>query len=254
MGHALPEGRCRSSFAALPVIPGGWPCVLADPPWRFRDRGSRIAPDQRRKRLGRKGYRTLTSEQIADLPVRDVVARDALLFLWSTSAHLLDGSSPTVARAWGFEPKATIVWVKRRPPRLNPRTILSRVGAYLEAESKQETEPLLRGWLQALRREVDAYLRDTLTASGQEADVGGRVQVGMGHYVRGAHELLLVCRRGGARVRRRDVPSVFFAPRGAHSAKPARAFDLFERLAEGPRLELFARGERPGWTAWGDQA
>ena len=199
----------------LPVVAGGWPCVLADPPWSFRDRGSRIAPDQRRKRLGRKGYRTLDLEQLLAMPVREVAAPDALLFLWTTSAHLLDGSATAVARAWGFEPKTTIAWVKVRPAK----------GRFVAAEVR---------WT----GRVFAPL----------------VQIGMGHYVRGSHELLVVARRGRARVLDRGVPSVIFAPRGAHSVKPVEAYELVERLAGGPRLELFARGDRAGWTAWGDQA
>jgi len=37
---------------------------------------------------------------------------------------------------------------------------------------------------------------------------------------------------------------VLFARRGA----------LVEQVSPGPRLEMFARRERPGWDAWGDQA
>ena len=32
------------------------------------------------------------------------------------------------------------------------------------------------------------------------------------------------------------------------------AFALIEARSAGPRLELFARGARDGWTAWGNQA
>lgn len=193
---------------SLPKIPGGFRCVVADPPWEFRDKGSRIAPDQRAKRALGRGYETMDGVAIEALPIGGIVAKDALLFLWTTSVHLLDGTSPSVARAWGFTPKSTIVWVKiaRRQP--------------VPVDSR-----------------------------------GPRLAIGMGHYVRGAHELVLVCRRGRAQVRRRDVPSVFFAPRGQHSAKPSRFLDLVEGLCTGPRLELFSRGPtRRGWILWGDEA
>ena len=39
-----------------------------------------------------------------------------------------------------------------------------------------------------------------------------------------------------------------------HSRKPDELYDLIEAYSPGPRLELFARGSRPGWTTWGDQA
>ena len=39
-----------------------------------------------------------------------------------------------------------------------------------------------------------------------------------------------------------------------HSRKPDEAYDIIESCSNGPFLELFARGTRPGWTAWGNQA
>lgn len=39
-----------------------------------------------------------------------------------------------------------------------------------------------------------------------------------------------------------------------HSRKPDEFYDIIEACSPGPRLELFARGGRPGWTAWGNQA
>lgn len=60
---------------------------------------------------------------------------------------------------------------------------------------------------------------------------------------------------------RRDIPSVFFAPvpkneKGAriHSRKPDASYELIEARTHGPRLELFARRGRPGWTSWGLEA
>ena len=46
------------------------------------------------------------------------------------------------------------------------------------------------------------------------------------------------------------------APRGHHSAKPERVYELLERAyPRARRLELFRRGNaRPGWTIWGNQA
>lgn len=39
-----------------------------------------------------------------------------------------------------------------------------------------------------------------------------------------------------------------------HSRKPDEQYDIIEACSRGPYLELFARGTRPGWTYWGDQA
>jgi N6-adenosine-specific RNA methylase IME4 len=38
-----------------------------------------------------------------------------------------------------------------------------------------------------------------------------------------------------------------------HSEKPEEAFTLIESVSPGPRLELFARRVRPGWTCWGNE-
>ena len=38
-----------------------------------------------------------------------------------------------------------------------------------------------------------------------------------------------------------------------HSEKPEAAFALIEAVSPGPRLELFARRARPGWTVWGNE-
>ena len=39
-----------------------------------------------------------------------------------------------------------------------------------------------------------------------------------------------------------------------HSRKPDEMVPLIEACSPGPYLELFARGLRPGWDMWGDQA
>ncbi len=51
-----------------------------------------------------------------------------------------------------------------------------------------------------------------------------------------------------------DLPLTIEAPRRRHSEKPDEAYKAVERLyGDVRRLDLFARRERPGWTAWGNQ-
>lgn len=85
-----------------------------------------------------------------------------------------------------------------------------------------------------------------------------KVQIGLGQYLRGSHELLLFAVRGRGQSEdvwhgKRSVPSVLFAPRTKHSAKPAESYDLIERVSKGPAIEFFARGGRAGWLAWGNE-
>jgi N6-adenosine-specific RNA methylase IME4 len=76
--------------------------VIADCPWRFKDRGSRAAPD----------YKTMSTEALCALGehIRVIAAPDAYLLHWIVSAMIDDGLA--VCRAWGFEPKATVAWIK----------------------------------------------------------------------------------------------------------------------------------------------
>lgn len=85
------------------------------------------------------------------------------------------------------------------------------------------------------------------------------VACGMGHYTRGAHEVCLIATWGrGIKPAARNVPSVFFAPRGRHSEKPEAFWQAVEALyplgPPGEHRELFARRTRPGWVvAAGDE-
>lgn len=82
--------------------------VLADPPWRFQNRTGKMAPEH--ARLAR--YSTMTVEEVCALPVADVVADKAHLYLWVPNALLAEGLE--VMRAWGFEYKTNLVWFKTR--------------------------------------------------------------------------------------------------------------------------------------------
>jgi N6-adenosine-specific RNA methylase IME4 len=81
-------------------------------------------------------------------------------------------------------------------------------------------------------------------------------RIGMGHYARQQHELLLIGDRGYLRCPDpEDRPSsVLTAPRGEHSVKPEPFYGLIERMYPlASRVELFARQRRDGWAAWGNQ-
>ena len=82
--------------------------VLADPPWQFANRTGKMAPEH--KRLHR--YQTMKLEEICALPVREVVADKAHLYLWVPNALLSEGLQ--VMKSWGFSYKTNIVWYKVR--------------------------------------------------------------------------------------------------------------------------------------------
>lgn len=81
----------------------------------------------------------------------------------------------------------------------------------------------------------------------------GKPHFGNGHYVRAAHETCLIATRGRVQVKHHSQRSRFSARVGRHSEKPDEFYRIVERLVPGPRLELFARRERPGWVCLGNQ-
>src|SRR4026207_2545159 len=169
---------------------------LADPPWQFQNKTGKVAPEHRR--LSR--YATLTLDDIKQLPVAQVAADAAHLYLWVPNALLPEGLA--VMQAWGFRYKSNLVWHKVRKD-------------------------------------------------------GGSDGRGVGFYFRNVTELLLFGVRGrDARTPapgRRQV-NLLATRKREHSRKPDEQYDIIEACSRGPYIELFARGERKGWKAWGNQA
>ena len=86
---------------------------------------------------------------------------------------------------------------------------------------------------------------------------GGPDGRGVGFYFRNTTELLLFGVRGkNARTLapgRRQV-NILKTMKREHSRKPDEQYSLIESCSPGPYLELFARGQRSGWTGWGAQS
>lgn len=90
--------------------------IVADPPWAYdRDSGlgsSRAAADN---------YATMTNADIAALPVGDMAAEGAHLYLWVTNPRLFaearDGMGPVeILRGWGFRYVTMLTWHKLGAP------------------------------------------------------------------------------------------------------------------------------------------
>lgn len=86
---------------------------------------------------------------------------------------------------------------------------------------------------------------------------GGPDGRGVGFYFRNVTEVLLFGTRGkNARTLapgRRQV-NFLATQKREHSRKPDEIFPIIEACSPGPRLELFARERRKGWTVWGNEA
>lgn len=86
---------------------------------------------------------------------------------------------------------------------------------------------------------------------------GGPDRRGVGFYFRNVTEVLLFGVRGKD-VRTldpgRSQENVFVSRKREHSRKPDEQYGVIESCSWGPRLEMFARGAREGWTVWGNQS
>ena len=76
---------------------------------------------------------------------------------------------------------------------------------------------------------------------------------GCGYGTRKNLEPLLLARRGSPILKNKSTRDFMFAARREHSRKPDENYERIESMFDGPYLEMFARTERPGWTAWGNQ-
>jgi N6-adenosine-specific RNA methylase IME4 len=171
-------------------------CVLADPPWQFINRTGKVAPEHRR--LAR--YGTMDANVISSLPIAEICAPTAHLYLWVPNALLPEGLR--VMDAWGFQYKSNIIWRKIRKD-------------------------------------------------------GGSDGRGVGFYFRNVTEIVLFGIRGkNARTLQPGRTQVNYLEtrKREHSRKPDEIYPIIEACSPGPRIELFARGMRPGWTVWGNQA
>ena len=170
--------------------------ILADPPWRFQNATGKVAPAHRRL----KRYDTLSVAEIAALPVADIAADTAHLYLWSPNAMLAEALA--VMAAWGFTYKTVLVWHKVRKD-------------------------------------------------------GGSDGRGVGFYFRNVTEMVLFGVRGKhARTlaRGRRQVNLMASRKREHSRKPDELYDIIEACSPGPWIELFARGRRKKWEAWGEEA
>ena len=92
------SGGAGSSPTIPDLPPGGFATIMVEPPWPLQS--------------GEQHYRTMSLARIKALPVGQLAARDAHLWLWTTNALL--PKAYEVAEAWGFTVRSPLTWVKFR--------------------------------------------------------------------------------------------------------------------------------------------
>lgn len=85
---------------------------------------------------------------------------------------------------------------------------------------------------------------------------GGPDGRGVGFYFRNTTEMVLFGTKGNFRTLApgRSQVNIIRSQKREHSRKPDELYDIIESCSPGPYLELFARGSRPKWTQWGNEA
>lgn len=182
-------------------LQGDYRVIAADPPWQFKS-NSAAKPGRNAMRH----YDCMSLDAINALPVADIAADDAILFLWITGPFMAIGAHLALMKAWGFKPSGMgFVWIK-----LNPKAASLFV------------------------------LRSDLAMGG-------------GFTTRKNAEFCLIGKRGKSVRQSASVHEVIIDPRRQHSRKPDEFYKRAEQYSSGPYLEMFARQQRAGWDAWGNQ-
>lgn len=86
----------------------------------------------------------------------------------------------------------------------------------------------------------------------KQSSTGNKWQFGPGYIMRSAHEPFIVGTIGSPPILSKSERNLVVAPVREHSRKPDDMHRKCEALWRGPRVELFARQQRPGWDCWGN--
>jgi N6-adenosine-specific RNA methylase IME4 len=92
--------------------------IVVDPPWRYNATTTTLR-SHGRGAGAEHHYPTLDNHEIAELPVQNLAANQAHIYLWVTTPRLLadrhgrrDITPMDIMQSWGFHPITIITWVK----------------------------------------------------------------------------------------------------------------------------------------------
>lgn len=84
--------------------------IVADPPWHLAPGGPQTGFDPGARTA--LPYGSMSIEDVAALPVRELADKRAHLYIWTINAYVED--TYEIARLWGFRPSTLLTWCK--PP------------------------------------------------------------------------------------------------------------------------------------------
>lgn len=235
--------------------------IVADPPWHYDER---VVGFDRSIPMP---YSTMSDGEIARLPVVELAAPGAHLYLWTTNQHLWTAHG--IALGWGFDISQVLTWCK-------PTDRVSPGGGTFFGTTE---------FVLFCRRSVTAKREVTRAGAAIRAarEAAGLNRSDLHRVVRGGKPTGIVFRWEAddclptaedwsrlcdALPELKDQPRPYVPPppkpertrvnttwwewpRGRHSEKPPAFLDIVESVSPGPYVELFARAPRLGWDSWG---
>jgi len=82
--------------------------IYADPPWAYNDKRNK---HPRLSGGALSHYKTMSIQEIKNLPIKDITEENCMLFLWATFPNLQEALD--VIKAWGFKYKTLgFSWIK----------------------------------------------------------------------------------------------------------------------------------------------
>ena len=102
--------------------------IYADPPWEYRQSGSKTNG----RGMAKQHYRTMRTEDICALPIRNIATDNAIIFMWATFPNITE--TIKVMESWGFIYKtAAFVWIKHNK---KSDSFFWGMGAYTRANAE----------------------------------------------------------------------------------------------------------------------
>lgn len=97
--------------------------IVVDPPWRYGQRANvqtSWLADKKDRGVGASAqdvYPTMSNAEIAALPVGELAADNAHIYLWVTNTRMFEGEPPAIQilEGWGFTYKTLLTWDKTGP-------------------------------------------------------------------------------------------------------------------------------------------
>ena len=139
-----PERIITDSFDLLPLR--YYQMIVADPAWKY---DNKVTGGSGKSGACQK-YDVMTTEDIANLPIKSIAAKDAVLYLWITTPMKADIFKSDIISKWGFEYKTTIYWHK---------TIRVGLGFYHRGDV-EECLVCVRGKIPAWREQTSNFFEE----------------------------------------------------------------------------------------------